>query len=132
MLRKSRYLVLGTAAAIGLVACTGTDRLTVRNLTTVAIVWNVPDGPQYVPACATVKYIWEAGWRPVDPVDAPSPVPSNAVPIAFPTLPGDAHRPDALIITETGVHVIVGAAMPSSGPCSGVPRLIDTQPSATP
>ncbi len=55
MLGCRGIVVLGTATAMGLVACTGTDRLTVRNLTTVAIVWNVPDGPQYVPACATAE-----------------------------------------------------------------------------
>lgn len=128
-LNRSRSLVVGCAAALSVVACTGADRLTVRNLTTVAIAWNVADTPQYVPACATVKYIWDAGWRPVDPSDAPSPVPSDAVPIAFPSLPGDAHRPDAVVITETGVNVFVGDTLPSNGPCAGVPRSIDIAPS---
>lgn len=115
------------------VACNRAEHLTVRNLTTVAIVWNTPDSPQFVAACTTVEYIYDRrGWAPSNPSDAPSPAPSDAVPIRLPSLPGDAHRPDALVITETGVNVHVGDLMPPDRPCSGVPQAYDILPTPTP
>jgi hypothetical protein len=126
-------LLLLCAIVLGYVACNPAERLTVRNLTTVAIVWNVPYGPQVVPACTTVAYSWNRyGWVPNDRSDAPSPAPSDAVPIRMPSLPGDAHRPDALVITETGVNVIVGDLGPPDRACAGVPQSYDILPSATP
>jgi hypothetical protein len=110
------------ATAFGLVGCARDERLTVHNLTTVAIVWNPSDTPQYVSACTTVKYIWNrGGWRPVDPSDAPSPAPTDAVPIDLPYVPPDAARPDTLLVTATGVNAFVGDTVPSNQPCAGVP-----------
>lgn len=126
-------LLLLCAIVLGYVACNPAERLTVRNLTTVAIVWNVPYGPQVVPACTTVDYIYDGrrgGWTPRDPSEVPSPAPSDAVPIRMPSLPGDAHRPDALVITETGVNVIVGDLGPPDRACAGVPQSYDILPSA--
>jgi hypothetical protein len=128
-------LLLLCALVLGYVACNPAERLTVRNLTTVAIVWNIPYSPQYVAACTTVDYVYDGrrgGWTPREASATPSPAPSDAVPIRMPSLPGDARRPDAIVITETGVNVHIGALGPADRPCAGVPQSYDILPTATP